>query len=392
MKVVVAGGYAPSLINFRGELFDALAAAGHEVIACAAEDDPEVRRALAQRGIAYRPIALSRTGANPLADLETIRQFHRAWREIRPDLVLAYTIKPVAYGLFAARLAGVPGRHAMITGLGTGLAAMDSQGARLKRAIAMAAYRQGLKGATAVLFQNREDQAFFERHGLIGAASRRALIDGSGVNLDRFAQHPPQGGPATFLMITRLLIDKGLRDYAAAARLVKAKHPDVRFSLVGPMDQGPSALPEAELDGWQREGVIDYRGAAGDVRPHLQAASAFVLPSYYPEGLPRSILEAMAIGRAVITTDLPGCRETVRPGENGFLVPPHDPEALARAMLDLLADPERMRTMGAASRRMAEERFDVHMVNRAILEVLGIARPGGEPAAAADGGLSRLAS
>lgn len=373
VKVVVVGGYAPSLLVFRSELLEALVAAGHEVIACASEDDPNIREELAKRGVTYQPVHLSRTGANPIHDLLTIVQFYRAWRRLQPDLVLAYTIKPIVYGLIAARLAGVRRRFAMITGLGTGLAEADGLGGRLRKALAMFLYKRGLHGAEAVLFQNHDNQVFFETHGLVDSDQRRVLIDGSGVNLERFSYSKPDVTRPTFLMIARLLIDKGVREYAKAARQVKAKHPEARFLLVGPTDQNPMALPMAELAAWQREGVVEYLGGTDDVRPHLRTCTTYVLPSYH-EGLPRSTLEAMAMGRAVITTDVPGCRETVEHDENGLLVPVRDADALASAMVEVLKQPERVVAMGKSSRRMVEQRFDVHKVNRKILSTLGIDR------------------
>ena len=379
MRIAVVGGFAPSLINFRRELLEALVAAGHDVVAAASEDDPAIGRALGELGVTYRPIPLSRTGSNPLDDLKTLYRFYRAWRDLQPDIILAYTIKPVAYGLFAARLAGVQRRHAMITGLGSGLVEAHGVGGRVKKAIALFLYRRGLKGAKAVFFQNPDNQAFFNSHGLIGPSSRQVLINGSGVNLDQFAPSPPDAGRLAFLLIARLLIDKGIRDYAAAARLVKARHPDARFLLLGPADQSPMSLPAAEREAWQREGVIEYLGTTDDVRPHIRAASVYVLPSYH-EGTPRSTLEAMAIGRAVITTDVSGCRETVVHGENGLLVPARDPEALAEAMMTLIRQPEQVLAMGRASRRLVEGRFDVHKVNRIVLETLGVDWPERQPA------------
>jgi glycosyltransferase involved in cell wall biosynthesis len=262
----------------------------------------------------------------------------------------------------------------MITGLGTGLAEAPGFGGRIRKALAMQIYRLGLKDASAVLFQNPDNRAFFNANGLVGEKNRQVLIDGSGVNLAHFAPSPPDMSRPTFLMISRLLIDKGVREYAKAARLVKADHPKARFLLVGPTDKNPMALPKAELDGWVKKGVIEYLDAADDVRPSLRSCTTYVLPSYH-EGTPRSTLEAMAIGRAVITTDVPGCRETVRHGENGLLVPAYDADALADAMRTLILAPERVPAMGLASRRLVEERFDVHKVNRKILDTLGIAWP-----------------
>ena len=229
-----------------------------------------------------------------------------------------------------------------------------------------------------MFFQNPDNQAFFNSHGLAGSASQQVLINGSGVNLEQFTPSPPDVDRPTFLLIARLLIDKGIREYAAAARLVKAAHPNARFLLLGPTDQSPMSLPSAEYEAWQREGVIEYLGTTDDVRPHIRAASVYVLPSYH-EGTPRSTLEAMAIGRAVITTDVSGCRETVTQGDNGLLVPARDAEALADAMITLINQPDRVLAMGRASRRMVEERFDVYKVNRTILETLGIDWPGRAP-------------
>ena len=375
MRVVVAGGFAPSLINFRSELLEALVAAGHDVVATASEDDSAISTALARRGVTYQPIPLSRTGANPLDDLKTLYRYYRAWRRLQPDIVLAYTIKPVVYGLFAASLAGVRARYAMITGLGTALVEAHGLTGRAKKKLAMALYRRGLRGAKAVMFQNSDNQAFFNAHGLTGNVERQVLINGSGVNLDQFTPTAPDTSRPTFLMIARLLIDKGLREYANAARLVKKHYPNARFLLVGPTDQSPMALPEAERQAWEEEGVVEYLGATDDVRPYLRAASVYVLPSYH-EGTPRSTLEAMAVGRAVITTDVPGCRETVEHGQNGLMVPARDAAALADAMMSLIQQPENVVAMGHASRRMVEERFDVHKVNRTILATLGIDWPG----------------
>ncbi len=371
MRIAVVGGYAPSLIIFRRELLEALSAAGHEVVACASEDDQEVKAELAKLGVAYRAIRLSRTGANPFDDIRTLRRFYKTWRHLQPDLVLAYTIKPIVYGLLAARLAGVQRRFAMVTGLGTGLAEANGLKGRLRKSLAMFLYKRGLHGAEAVLFQNRDNQSYFAANGMVQPNQRQVLIDGSGVNLQRFSHHEPDVSKPTFLMVARLLIDKGIREYVEAARKVKAGFPEARFLLVGPTDRNPMALPMTELEAWKKEGVIEYLGSTSDVRPHLRNCSIYVLPSYH-EGLPRSTLEAMAVGRAVITTDVPGCRETVQHGENGLMVPVRDPDALAEAMVSLVQQPELVRRMGKASLRMVEQRFDVHKVNGKILAAMGI--------------------
>lgn len=367
--VLVLGGYAESLLNFRGPLLSALVGAGHRVIAAAPEDDARVVAGLSALGITYRQVPLSRTGLNPLRDLRSLRALRRLVREERPDVVLAYTIKPVIYGLIAARLVGVRRRHALITGLGYAFTG-DGVRQRLVRWVACRLYRLALAGAETVFFQNPDDLACFRALGLV-QARQAALVAGSGVDLAQFSPAPPVTGPIRFLLIARLLADKGIREFIAAARLVRARYPQAGFQLVGPRDPNPAAISDVEIADWQREGIVDYRGACADVRPFIAEASVYVLPSYR-EGTPRTVLEAMAMARPIITTDAPGCRETVREGVNGFLVPVADAQALAQAMIRFIVDPSLITTMGAQSRAMAEERFDVHLVNRVMLERMGL--------------------
>ena len=383
MRVLILAGYAPSLTNFRLDLMRDLRAAGHEVIAAAPGRDADVAHTLQAAGIRYEAIGLDRAGLNPIRDLVSLVSLVRLFRRTRPDLALAYTIKPVAYGLLAARLAGVRRRFGLITGLSYALLGGGDLKRRLLKRLTVWLYRRGLAGAETVLFQNASDLAAFAENGITRPGQKTVVVDGSGVNLERFAATPLPEGPPAFLLVARLLADKGIREYVEAARRLKRDHPDWRFQILGPTEVTPTAIGSSEIETWRREGVIDYLGATRDVRPHLRACSAFVLPSYYPEGLPRSILEAMAIGRAIVTTDRPGCRETVTLGENGHLVPAGEVEPLAAAMADLGTDPRRLRASGAASRRIAERRFDVRLINQAILRTLGIATGGPTPQASA---------
>ncbi len=370
MKVAVLGGYAPSLPHFRGPMIRAMVQAGHEVVAMAPGHDPVIVEKLAALGATYREVPLGRTGMNPLEDLKSIQALTATFREVRPDLLLSYTIKPVIYGSIAAARAGVPRRHAMITGLGS---ALMGEGFKMRciSAITRFLYRRGMARNQGVFFQNPDDRAFFEGQGLLPADIAITLINGSGVDLAHFTPAPLPEGPATFLLVARLTRDKGLLEFVEAARLVKAKHPEVRCQVLGMLDTNPTAISKAEVDAWQSEGVIEYLGTTKDVRPFLAAAHAMVLPSY-GEGTPRSVLEAMATGRAIVTTTAPGCKETVVPGENGFLVPVKAPAALAAAMLSLIEDKGLLRTMGEASLRMARDKYDVHKVNAVILGALGL--------------------
>jgi glycosyltransferase involved in cell wall biosynthesis len=368
---VILASYAPSLVNFRLDLIRDLIAAGHEVIAAAPGDDTDVDETLRGIGARYEPIVMDRAGVNPLSDVRSLSSLVGLFRRIKPDLVFAYTIKPVIYGLLAARLAGVQRRFGMITGLSYALMGGDGMKRRLLKALTVGLYRRALVGADAVIFQNASDLAVFTGHEMTQPGQKTVVVDGSGVNLETFSAAPLPEGPPTFLLMARLLADKGIREFADAARRLKKDHPEWRFQILGPLDVTPTAINKSEVEAWQEQGVIDYLGATKDVRPYLRACSAFVLPSYYPEGLPRSILEAMAIGRAIITTDRPGCRETVIAGENGYLVPAGEVEPLADAMAQLAEEPGRLRAYGEASRSLAERRFDVRLINKTILRILG---------------------
>jgi len=367
--VVVLGGYAPSLINFRGPLLRHLIGDGHRVEAWAPDDAPEVSRHLAELGATYRRVALARTGLNPFTDLWTLATLYFALRDARPDVLIAYTAKPVIYGTLAARLAGVRYCFALITGLGYAFGGESTARRWLTRLTALL-YRIALKGAGVVFFQNPDDRALFLGRRIVPEAKVR-LLSGSGVDLGRFAPASTPGRPRTFLMIARLLRDKGVYEFVEAARLVRSRHPDARFVLVGPFDRNPAAIPAGAVEAWQREGVVEYLGELHDVRPQIAACAVYVLPSYR-EGMPRTVLEAMAMGKPVITTDVPGCRAAVAHGNNGLLVPARDAKALAGAMLQLVENPALVASMGAASLRRAREEFDVNRVNAAMIEAMGI--------------------
>lgn len=372
-KIVVIAGLAESLIRFRGDLLDAMRANGHEVTAIAPEDDDSVRKRLSEKGIEYHVVPMARTSLNPFADLWYLLKLSQCLRRIKPDLVLAYTIKPVVYGLPAARLAGVSRRYALITGLGY---AFTDAGTSLNRNIikrlASRLYKFGLGSATGLFFQNPDDQKLFKDQGLFHNKLPTHVINGSGVNTDDFRKTPLPNDPS-FLFVGRVLRDKGVVEYVEAARLIKKNYPQATFHLVGPLDSNPSGISAKIVSDWEQEGVIQYHGAVSDVKPYISACSVFVLPSYR-EGTPRSVLEAMSSGRAIVTTDAPGCRETVTEGCNGFLVQPRDSADLAKAMERLAGSSELREQMGRTSRELAEQKYDVHHVNAVMLEKMGLHR------------------
>lgn len=311
-----------------------------------------------------------------MADLGALWGLYRLMRRLRPDLVLAYTIKPVIWGMIAAWMARVPQRVALITGLGYAFGGGDGGDNRGKRGLVrkvvgwLCGFALGRAGM--VVFQNPDDPADLRRWGILRAGARIAVVNGSGVDARAFAPADLPPGAPHFLLIARLLGDKGIREYAAAAGLLRSRYPGAEFHLVGPIDSNPEAITHAELDAWQRAGDLVWQGPLADVRPAIAGAHVFVLPSFYREGLPRTILEAMSMGRPIITTNAPGCRETVREGENGYLVPMRNAPALAEAMERFLREPGRIAAMGAQSRQIALERFEVRKVNAQMLAAMGL--------------------
>jgi glycosyltransferase involved in cell wall biosynthesis len=368
-KIVVIAGFAESLIRFRGDLLVAMRANGHEVAAIAPEDDDSVRKRLAEKGVEYHVVPMARAGLNPFADLRYLLQLSQCLRKIKPDVVLAYTIKPVVYGLPAARLAGIKRRYALITGLGYAFTDAEASFSRnLIKRVASGLYKFGLSFATGLFFQNPDDQKLFKDRGLSSENLPTLVVNGSGVDTDSFPVAPLPEQPS-FLFVGRVLRDKGVVEYAEAARMLKPIYPHATFHLVGPMDSNPSGISEEMVSSWEKEGLIQYHGAVSDVKPHIAACSVFVLPSYR-EGTPRSVLEAMSCARAIVTTDAPGCRETVIDGENGYLVKPRDSADLAKAMGRLAGSRELRERMGRTSRELAEQKYDVHRVNSIMISAM----------------------
>lgn len=370
-RVVIVGGLAESLVNFRGPLIRALLAAGHEVVAMAGNTGPRAVAAIEALGVRFVPFPVARNGLNPLQDLRTFFVLYRLFRDLQPEIFLGYTVKPVIWGGLAARLAGVANRFALVTGAGYAFGGRGVLRRFLCRLVSLL-YRMSLSGMDRVIFQNRDNLSQFVTLGLV-SADRVDLVAGSGVDLEHYVACPFDGGATTFLLIARLLREKGICEYVSAARRVQKVFPDARFCLVGPYDPSPDGISEIELNEWVKEGVIEYVGEADDVRPFLAACHVYVLPSYYNEGIPRTLLEALAIGRPILTTEWPGCREPVVIGENGFLVPIRDVDSLSERMLWFIEHRQRFAEMGRRSRNLAEERFDVRKVNAAMLKAMGLA-------------------
>lgn len=365
MKILMAASLTRSLVNFRGGLIRELAARGHEVVACGPEEDGE--GAVAALGARFVRVPMRRRGTNPLSDVKLMRAYAHLMRRERPDVVLCYTIKPNVYAPRAARRAGVGRVVAMVEGLGE--AFLPQRGLRALAAWAgRALYRLSMRHCDRVIFLNGDDEELFARRGIIRPV-QAARVNGTGLDVERFAPAALPDKPV-FLMISRLMLQKGVRDYLDAARIAKKQCPDARFLLLGAPEEGAGGLSLADIEPFVRDGTVDLLDEVRDVRPIIARASVIVLPSYR-EGLPRTPMEGMAMGRAIIVSDCAGCRDIVVPGENGLMVSVGDVHALSAAMVQLAGDPELCAAMGRAGRAICVERYEQGKVNRAMMEIMG---------------------
>lgn len=369
MKIAVIANSAWYLYNFRRNLMRALSAQGHTPVAIGPSDAYADR--LRQEGFAYRPLALAAAGTNPLRELHTLWALRRALVEEHIDIAFTFTPKPNIYTGLAARglrLVHVPN----VSGLGRVFIHPT-----LLTPLVLQLYRMAFRRSDRVIFQNEDDREVFVRHRLV-PAGKTLRVPGSGVDLERFAPAPvpAAGEPVVFLLVARTLWDKGVGEFVAAARALRREQPRLRFELLGSSaSTNPAAIPLDTLRGWVAEGVISHTEHVDDVRPHIAGAHCVVLPSYR-EGLPRTLLEAAAMARPLIATDVPGCRDTVEDGVNGFLCSVADPSALESAMRRFLALNEGERVaMGAAGRQRVERLFSESSVLATYTSIAAQARP-----------------
>ena len=368
-KILVLGSEPKSLINFREKLIIKLLSKGFAVIAVANGEDRQTSKRLSMLGAKYYPIHLQRNSYNPISDilfwLRLLLMFHKE----KPDILIPYTIKPIIYGCIAARIFRIDKVYPIVTGLGHVFITPKSIKSNLIRILVKRMYAVALKRVACVFFQNEDDNNFFKSSKIIGPNTKTVRLMGSGVDLDHFKKEGLPAGKIKFLMISRLLSEKGIHEYIEASRLLADFSEDANFSLLGPLDKNPTGIDEKELSSLKEKGVVNYLGSTSDVRPYLKNCTVFVLPSYR-EGLPRSVVEAMATGRAIITTDVPGCRDTVVDGVNGILIKPKDVNSLKKAMRWCIENADYLERMGTSSRKLAEEKFDVRDVNNLMLQAM----------------------
>lgn len=361
-RVVISANSFWNIANFRARLVEALAAAGHSILVAAPDADLDWA---AERGVEARSVQIDRSGLNPIRDTKLIFDYWRLLSNWRAEYFLGFTAKPNIYGAFAARLTGAVSLP-NISGLGT---AFMSDGL-LSRFVGWL-YRAAFRRCPIIFFQNPDDRDLFVARKIVRPGQAR-LLPGSGIDLDHFKPEPALPGAAPrFLLIGRLLGDKGVREFVEAARMLKAGHPGWRFQLLGDVDpHNRTSIGSGELQGWLDQGIVEHLGHADDVRPHIAAATAVVLPSYR-EGMPRSLLEAAAMARPLIATDVPGNRQIVDHGVNGLLCEVRNARSLADAMerVGTMGEPERS-SMGSAGRALVERDFSQDKVIAAYLDAL----------------------
>ena len=369
MRIVILGSYARSIIVFRGDLLRALVTQGHEVIVCVPNASQKIRDQLLEMKVAYKDLNLDRTGLNLVTDLRSFISLIHFFSVIKADIFLGYTIKPVIYGSLVARITRVRHIYSMITGLPTVFYASGFKGRIIKFAMSLL-LKIALRYNDRVFFQNPDDVRVFQGRKILKEPQKVVIINGSGVDTEKFSvtDHPTS---LTFLCIARLLKDKGIREYAEAAKIIRSRHPHIKFNFVGRVDNHPNHIPKNVFDSWVQSGSLENLGYLDDVRPAISRCSVYVLPSYH-EGTPRTVLEAMSMGRAIITSDAPGCRETVQEGENGFLVPIKDVSNLVLAMEQFVHNPSLILKMGQKSRKIAVQKYDVHLVNDAMFRAMNL--------------------
>ena len=375
-KIMMNSGRIKVFFTTRRRLVQSIREKGYDITIAGFEK--ENKHLCDENNLSFAYIPFARAGLNPLADLKAIRRYEKVIREGEFDIVHSYTAKPNIYASIAAKRVGVKHIYPTVNGLGYAFTdeTTSSVKTRVVRLFASMLYKRAFSCATKVFFQNADDRDEMIQRGLI-TPEKCVLISGSGVDLEMYPQSEAPTQPMAFMIATRLLVTKGIREYFEAARIVKQKHPEAIFQIAGALDPNPDGISPEELEHYTSDGTVEFLGYA-DMPKALPECSVFVLPSYYREGIPHAVLEAMSTGRAVITCNTPGCKETVRDadadgkGKNGFLIPPRNSQLLAERMIWMIEHPEEMRQMGIESRKYAEDRFDVEKVNRLMMETMGI--------------------
>lgn len=368
-RILLVASYDGSLIEFRGDFIKHLISHGFEVFTAAPNFSEKYHQKIIELGATPIEFNLQRTGINPLKDFQTIQELKRIIKRNKIDLVFPYTVKPVIYGSIAANMCKVP-VISLITGLGYTFSGVSSKAKILQRFNEIL-YKISVRKNKVIIFQNNDDHQLFLDRKVISKHQKVDFVSGSGVNLHQFTfKEKEVSAGVSFLLVARLIKEKGIGLYMEAAEILKEKYPKAEFHLIGPTETTPTAISKEKLNFLHKAGTIIFHGHQSNIKEHLHNNDIFVLPSYYREGLPRTNLEACACGNPIITTDSVGCRESVIEGVNGFLIEPQNLEALIKPMEYFINNPDKIREMGINSRKYAEERFDVNIINNDLLELI----------------------
>ncbi|MHA7943520.1 glycosyltransferase family 4 protein [Formosa sp. 3Alg 14/1] len=369
-KILIVASFSPSLIHFRGDFIKSLIAARFQVYTAAPDYPILTKEQLNNMGAIPLSFKLERTGINPLNDINSIMELKSLMKQNEIDVVFPYTVKPVIYSSIAANLLNIP-VISLITGLGFTFTGLSRKAIILQR-INEFLYKNSIRKNKLTIFQNKDDYKLFLDRKILTPENKVDFVNGSGVNLDkyRFRENDKSTTDIKFLFVARLIKEKGVDLFIEAAKVLKVKFPDSQFHIIGEPDQSPSAINITELNNLHADGIIIYHGKQNNVEEHLYNSDVFVLPTYYREGVPRSILEALSVGLPIITTDSPGCRETVKFDYNGILIKPQNQEALTNAMLYVLEHPEKVKIYGIHSRAYAKSKFDVDLVNNKLITLI----------------------
>lgn len=368
-KIIVISSLSMSLVNFRFDLLKYLVEKGYEVVALGPDNDDETIEILNSIGVRFRTYTLERTGFNPIKDIKTVKHLRNIYKKEKPDYILPYTVKPVIYSNLAK--IGLPIKSLnWITGLGFYGLESKSLKDKISKSIMTALYKLSFKKADIIVFQNNDDIDFFKEKGIL-KQNKYTITPGSGININKYIYSTPPTDTVSFIFVGRLIEAKGIRVFIKAAEDLKNKYKNIEFIVVGGLDeQNPNAIQKDEIDVLMQNGIVNYVGHVNNVIDYVKDSSVFVLPSMYREGVPRSILEALSLGRAIITTDNVGCRETVIKDYNGILIEKNNASDLIQAMEFFYHNKEAIIEYGINSRQLAKDKFDVTIVNKIMIDSL----------------------
>ena len=367
-KFLMIGPKTDTVVNFRGDLICDIRKKGYDVVVVVPENkDKEFFKA---NGVKVRLVNLKKNSLSVVNALSYCNSLKKIIKEEKPDIVFSFTIKPVVFGSIAAKRAGVKEIYSLVCGLGL-LFSSDALKIRMLRFVGGRLYRFALRYNKKVIFQNQDDIGEFVGRKYV-KRNQCELVNGSGVNLKKFSKNRLSIDPVSFLMVSRVLKEKGVLEYFEAARMVKEKHPEVKFSYIGAIDKNKNAIKLSVLKPYIKAGVVDYVPETKEVEKYVAKCSVFVLPTYYREGIPRTLLEATAMARPIITTNTPGCRETVVEGKNGLFVKPRDAADLADKMIWIIEHKNKLQEMGDKSYEICLEKFTIDKIDKRMLEIMGI--------------------